>query len=150
MGILRLTAMVVLIGLVVAAVSQAAEEEVLRAPSMEPLYEVDPKYPPAALRNRIQGMVRFEAIIGDDGHVESLRLASVFEVCGSSCRKPQISTTGDALGLGSMHLRKDRRPQKRKSALRLLSAEWEARLGQKFWPNDKTTTRLDKRYYAHR
>jgi TonB family protein len=56
--------------------SQTAVEELLRAPSMEPLLRVDPKYPPAALRQRIQGTVRLEARIGKDGHVERLRLVS--------------------------------------------------------------------------
>jgi TonB family protein len=76
MTILRLSAMVVVIGLVLAAVSQAAGDEVLRAPSMEPLYKVNPEYPPAALRHRIQGTVRLEALIGKDGHVERSRLLS--------------------------------------------------------------------------
>jgi TonB family protein len=76
MAILRLSAMVVVIGLVLAAVSQAAEEAVLQAPSMQPVYKVDPKYPPAALRYRIQGTVRLEALISKDGHVERLRLLS--------------------------------------------------------------------------
>jgi TonB family protein len=76
MGILRLTAMAIALGLVFAAASQAAEEEVLRAPSMEPLQKIDPKYPSAALRYRIQGMVRLEALIGKDGHIERLRLLS--------------------------------------------------------------------------
>jgi TonB family protein len=79
MAILRLTAMVVVVGLVLTAASQAAEEEVLRAPPMPEwklLYKVDPEYPPAALRHRIQGAVRFEAVIGKDGHIERLRLIS--------------------------------------------------------------------------
>jgi hypothetical protein len=42
MAIFRLTAMVLVAGLVWAAVSQPAGEEVLRAPSREPLYKVDP------------------------------------------------------------------------------------------------------------
>lgn len=76
MAMCRSSALVVVIGLVLAAVSQAVEEEVLRAPSMEPLYRVDPKYPPAAIHSRIQGTVRLEAIIGKDGHIEHLRLVS--------------------------------------------------------------------------
>jgi len=68
-AVLRLAAGVVVMGLALAAVSHAAEEEVLRAPSMEPLYTVDPEYPPAALRFGIQGTVRFEALIGEDGHI---------------------------------------------------------------------------------
>jgi protein TonB len=75
MAILRLTAMVIALGLVFAAASQAAEE-VLRAPSMEPLQKVDPAYPSAALRYRIQGTVRLEALVGKDGHIERLRLLS--------------------------------------------------------------------------
>ena len=31
-----------------------------------------------------------------------------------------------------------------------LSAAWEAKFGQKFWPDDKIRKRLDYRYYAHR
>jgi TonB family protein len=76
MVIIRLTAIAVVTGLVLAAASRVAGEEVLRARSMEPLYKVDPKYPPAALRRRIEGTVRFEALIGKDGYVERLRLLS--------------------------------------------------------------------------
>jgi TonB family protein len=76
MAIIRLTAIAVVTGLVLAAASRVAGEEVLRARSTEPLYKVDPKYPPAALRHRIQGTVRFEALIGKDGYVERLRLLS--------------------------------------------------------------------------
>jgi protein TonB len=75
MAILRLTATVIVLGLVFAAASQAAEE-VLRAPSMEPLQKIDPKYPSAALRYHIQGTVRLEALVGKDGHIERLRLVS--------------------------------------------------------------------------
>jgi periplasmic protein TonB len=38
------------------------------------LHKVDPEYPPAALQHRIHGIVRFNAIIGKDGHIERLRL----------------------------------------------------------------------------
>jgi hypothetical protein len=31
-----------------------------------------------------------------------------------------------------------------------LSAEWTARFGHKYWGEDNITTRMDKRYYAHR
>jgi protein TonB len=43
---------------------------------MEPVYKIDPEYPPAALRFRIQGTVRFEALIAEDGHIARLRLVS--------------------------------------------------------------------------
>jgi TonB family protein len=58
------------------AVVQSQGEPLLRARSMEPLYRVDPEYPPVALRQGIQGTVRFEARIGEDGHVTHLRLIS--------------------------------------------------------------------------
>ncbi len=37
---------------------------------------VDPVYPPLALQARIQGTVRFTAIIGRDGHLQNLQLVS--------------------------------------------------------------------------
>jgi TonB family protein len=40
------------------------------------LYKVDPVYPPLARRARVQGTVRFTAIIGADGHVQNLQLIS--------------------------------------------------------------------------
>lgn len=40
------------------------------------LYKVDPVYPPLAKQARIQGTVRFTAIIGKDGHVNNLQLVS--------------------------------------------------------------------------
>jgi protein TonB len=43
-------------------------------PERKLLHKVDPEYPPAALQHRIQGTVRFNAIIGKDGHIERLRL----------------------------------------------------------------------------
>ena len=35
-----------------------------------------PEYPPLALQARIQGTVRFTAVIGKDGHVANLQLVS--------------------------------------------------------------------------
>jgi protein TonB len=35
---------------------------------------VDPFYPPLAVQARVQGTVRFTAIIGKDGHVANLQL----------------------------------------------------------------------------
>jgi len=40
------------------------------------LEKVDPVYPPLAREARIQGTVRFTAIIGRDGHVQNLQLIS--------------------------------------------------------------------------
>jgi protein TonB len=79
MAVLRLVALVFVAGLAVAAAPQAADEQVLRTPSMPEwklLHKVDPEYPSAALQYRIQGTVRFNAVIGKDGHIERLRLIS--------------------------------------------------------------------------
>jgi TonB family protein len=38
--------------------------------------KVDPVYPPLALQARIQGTVRFNTVIGKDGHIENLTLIS--------------------------------------------------------------------------
>lgn len=38
--------------------------------------KVDAVYPPLALQARIQGTVKFNAVIGKDGHVENLTLIS--------------------------------------------------------------------------
>ncbi len=64
--------------LVLAGLVFAQDEPVLRTPSLESqlLYKVEPDYPAAALRHRIQGTVRLNAIVGKDGHVASLRLVS--------------------------------------------------------------------------
>jgi TonB family protein len=40
------------------------------------LLKADPVYPPRAVEARIQGVVRFNAIIGKDGHVDNLQLVS--------------------------------------------------------------------------
>jgi len=45
-------------------------------PAWKLLHRVDPVYPFAALEYRVQGTVRFTALIGKDGHIESLRLVS--------------------------------------------------------------------------
>ena len=59
------------------AAPQEADEPVLRTPSMPEdslVHKVEPGYPRAALLYRIQGTVRFSAIIGKDGRIEHLRL----------------------------------------------------------------------------
>ena len=64
---------------VAAAAPQPAEEPLLRTPSIPEwklLRKVDPQYPSTALQHRIQGIVRFNATIGKDGHIERLRLVS--------------------------------------------------------------------------
>ena len=79
MAVLRFVAMVAVAGMVVAAAPQIANEPVLRTPSIPEwklLHKIDPEYPSAALQGRIQGTVRFNAILGTDGHVERLRLIS--------------------------------------------------------------------------
>jgi protein TonB len=38
------------------------------------IHKVDPEYPPLAVQARIQGTVRFTAIIGHDGRVQNLQL----------------------------------------------------------------------------
>jgi periplasmic protein TonB len=77
MAVLRLVATVFVAGLVVAAAPQPADEPMLRIPLMpedQLLHRVDPEYPAAAVQHRIQGTVRFNAIIGKDGPIERLRL----------------------------------------------------------------------------
>jgi TonB family protein len=68
-----------LVAALAGAAPQAADEAVLRMRSMPEwmlILMVDPEYPAVALQYRIQGDVRFEAVIGRDGHVERLRLVS--------------------------------------------------------------------------
>jgi protein TonB len=77
--LLRIVAMFAAIGLVLPATPQVADEQVLRALSMpegQLIHRVDPEYPSVALQHRITGTVRFSALIGKDGHIESLRLVS--------------------------------------------------------------------------
>jgi len=50
------------------------------------LRKVEPVYPPLAVQYRIQGTVRFTAIVGKDGQVESLRLVSGHPVLVSAAR----------------------------------------------------------------
>ena len=76
MAILKAMAIALVAGFLMAAISHASEGEVLRAKSVEPVYRVEPQYPPAALRHHIQGLVRFDALISKDGHIERLRLIS--------------------------------------------------------------------------
>lgn len=79
MIVLRLAVLIPAIGLFAAAAFQAGAEHVLRMrsiPEWQILHKVDPEYPAAALRNRIQGTVLFAAVIGKDGRIERLRLVS--------------------------------------------------------------------------
>ena len=86
---IALAAEILLIGecLALAAPSQAGGEEMLRVRAMEPVYKVEAKYPPEALRHHIQGTVRLEAVIGKDGHVEHLRLISGHPLLVPAARK---------------------------------------------------------------
>ena len=79
MTFLRFVAAGCLLCVGVAAAPRPSDETVVRTPSMPEsklLRKVDPEYPSVALQNRIQGTVRFNAMIGKDGHVEYLRLLS--------------------------------------------------------------------------
>jgi protein TonB len=40
------------------------------------LYQPWPKYPPEAVKAGVQGMVRLEAIVGEDGSVKKLKVVS--------------------------------------------------------------------------
>jgi protein TonB len=48
---------------------------------------VDPIYPPLAVQARIQGTVRFSAIIGRDGRVQNLQLISGHPVLVEAARE---------------------------------------------------------------
>jgi len=90
MVLLRLTAMSFVVGIALPAAPQAADEQVLRVPSMpdwQLIHKVDPEYPAAALHRRIQGTVRFSALIGKDGRVETLRLISGHPLLVRAARK---------------------------------------------------------------
>ncbi len=79
MAVLRLIALVVVASVGVTAAPRAADDQVLRVPLMPEwklLHKVNPEYPFAAIQHRIQGTVRFRAVIGKDGHIERLRLIS--------------------------------------------------------------------------
>ena len=79
MAILRFIAMVVVTGMFLAAAPQVTDGQLLRTHSMPPdklVHKVQPEYPPAARKYRIQGTVRFEAIVGKSGNIERLRLIS--------------------------------------------------------------------------
>jgi periplasmic protein TonB len=56
-------------------------------PEWQLLHRVDPEYPSAALAHRIQGTVRFSAIIAKDGHIEALRLISGHPLLVPAARK---------------------------------------------------------------
>jgi TonB family protein len=90
MGVLRLIATVIMVGLVLLAAPQVPDEQALRMPSMPEwklLHKVEPEYPPIALERRIQGTVRFTATIGTDGHIEDLRLISGHPLLVPAARK---------------------------------------------------------------
>lgn len=90
MGVLRSAAMVVVAGLIAATAPQAADEQMLRTPLMPEwklLHKIDPDYPAAALQHRIQGTVRFNAIIGKDGHIERLHLISGHPLLARAARE---------------------------------------------------------------
>jgi TonB family protein len=78
MAIIKFSAALLMVALAAAA-PQAADEPTLRTTSMPEsmlVRKVDPEYPAAALQYRIQGSVRFAAVIGKDGRIERLRLIS--------------------------------------------------------------------------
>jgi TonB family protein len=94
MAVLRSASLVVVAALFVAVVPQAADEQVLRTPSMpewQLVHKVVPEYPAAAVRHHIEGTVRFNAVIGTDGRVERLRLISghplLTRAAGSAARQ---------------------------------------------------------------
>ncbi len=90
MAILKLFALAVVVGLVVAAAPQAPDALFVRMPSMPEwklLKKVTPEYPSAALKYRIQGTVRFNAIIGKDGHMEQLHLVSGHPLLAPAARE---------------------------------------------------------------
>jgi len=87
--LLKLTIISVTVGIVISATQQAVDEQVLRVPSMPEwklVHRVDPQYPPAALRHRIQGTVRLSAVVGKDGHTEIVRLISGHPLLVSAAR----------------------------------------------------------------
>jgi TonB family protein len=66
-----------------------ADENTVRVPSMPEwklLHRVAPVYPAAALESHIQGTVRFTAVIGKDGRIESLNLVSGHPLLVSAAR----------------------------------------------------------------
>jgi outer membrane biosynthesis protein TonB len=68
-----------LAALAYSAATQPADEPVLRVPFLpgtQLVYKVEPVYPEAAVEHRIQGTVRFIAVIGKKGNIRSLRLIS--------------------------------------------------------------------------
>ncbi len=66
-----------------------ATEDTIRVPSMPEwklLHRVAPVYPAAAVDAHIQGTVRFTAVIGRDGRIESLHLVSGHPLLVSAAR----------------------------------------------------------------
>jgi TonB family protein len=69
----------IVLALFATAAPQDAGEPLLRTPSIpesELLKRVEPVYPPAALKNHIEGTVSLAAIIGKNGRIERLRVTS--------------------------------------------------------------------------
>jgi len=58
----------------------------LRVPVMSPVRRIEPAYPPLAKQARIQGTVRFTAIIDKDGQVQDLQLISGHPLLVNSAR----------------------------------------------------------------
>jgi len=81
---------IAVVALIVGFHLSADDEPVLRTPSMPEwslVRKVDPEYPVAALQHRIQGIVRFEALIGKDGRIEGLRLLAGHPLLTRAARK---------------------------------------------------------------
>jgi len=79
MAVPKVTALTALAGLFLALPASVAGEQPLRVPDVPDsriVRKVNPVYPLAAVRRRIQGSVTFSALIGKDGRVERLRVIS--------------------------------------------------------------------------
>lgn len=79
MYVLRFAALIAVIGILGAEPPSPAREQPLRVPDVPDsriVRKVNPVYPLAAVRRRIQGSVTFSALIGKDGRVERLRVIS--------------------------------------------------------------------------
>ena len=70
-----------------AKVRAEARTRALRVPVMSPVRKVEAVYPPLAKQARIQGTVRFTAIIDKDGQVQDLQLISGHPLLVNSARE---------------------------------------------------------------